>query len=147
MPMLTLMSAQIDRVGDPVATESRLLRLYEQRRAELRMSDADVMRAAGLSGSWIATYRTEDPRRTRGRRAPQPESLRKLARGLQLPYRVVAQAAAEDYYEISPVHDGDRYTVWGAMDDLPEGLSDEEREQIAAEMIERLRRWQEDEGR
>lgn len=146
MSMLTLMSAEIDSAGGRVATDSRLLRLYEQRRAELGMTDADVMRAAGLPGSWIGTYRGTDERRTSGRQVPRPDTLRKLARGLQLPYSVVVQAAAADYYGIQIAHEGSRYDVVVALDDLlPEGLSEAEREQVASEMIDLLRRWQEDE--
>lgn len=113
-----------------MATETRddLSRLVRERRAELGLSLVRVVEACqdpGLSKSWLNRLELAQVRDI-----PQRERLTALARGLQLPFRLLAAAAAAQYLGLVTVeHEaGDRRAI---ADRLPE-FTDAELVQVRA---------------
>lgn len=102
-----------------MATETRddLSRLVKERRAELGLSLARVVGACGdpeLNVSWLSRLEHGQVREIPGR-----ERLAALARGLQLPFRLVATACAAQFLGLVTV-DSEDGAAQAIVDRLPE---------------------------
>lgn len=136
---MMMLTSRIGRDEESNVSEGRLRTLYERRRDELGLSDSEVMRAAGLSQNWWTEFKSG--RKASGARRPGPDTLRKLARGLQLPYSTVARAAASDMYDIDLMVNDDRYAmIVGRPQDGD--LPDEKVAEVFRRAVEELRRIQ-----
>lgn len=123
-------------------TRDDLSRLVKDKRAELGMSLAQVVEASGdrdLNASWVNRLELGQLREV-----PKQAKLESLAKGLRLPFQVVARAAAAQYMGVEndqPVwsSDGSVQAVVARMGELDE-QGRRELEQIAEIFARRFAR-------
>ena len=105
-----------------------LSQLIQDRRAELRFSLADVAKRGGLPKSTVHKLATQE----RMVQAPHPETLDRLARGLDLPPATVRSAASEAAGLTKTITEVETDKGLRVLIGSIEALTPEQRAQVAA---------------